>query len=551
VKYQPWFERYSELFSQESEFLEEAGFTLEEETLAEEGRVVFRGLSKAKPQRTLVISFPDSYPSFPPSICDDSNGELLIRHQDPSTRNFCLFGIGAGRWCATCTVSDAIAEVEGLLEKLEIADDDDSAPEPLTAVIPYYGSVTFFVPPGISDHDLTNIKFPAKFTFVLSKDIPNSPRKGFVTSVRFDTQSIGIDSEFPQFVAGPEQTGFLWRLSRGATFDDLVEIVQNNRSKSPTRKPHPEKWFAFVIDEDGSSAHSNREGWTIARASHGSGICFFRAFPFRENEYYARNSNAEVLREKRVAIVGCGCIGSKIAKSLAASGVSKITLFDFDFFEPYNSARHVLGLDSFGEAKLHALAKHLTLVNPFLTRDGNLKGLPHNLGGPFRESENRKVIEYLSECDLIIETTGVHHVSRWINEVAHDSGVPSIFASVTNGAWSGEIMRYVPKLTACWVCWLDEFYDSRPPGDDTKDGAFFAPGCNQPSFIGSAHETGSVAEITATIASDTLLTDFSSVNANFDYFRWNGRDETGRLILKSELFKVKADPSCYLKCGNR
>lgn len=65
------------------------------------------------------------------------------------------------------------------------------------------------------------------------------------------------------------------------------------------------------------------------------------------------------LENKRVTIVGCGSLGSKIAANLAASGVNRFNLVEYDYYEPLNSVRHELGVEWFGINKAKALLSRL------------------------------------------------------------------------------------------------------------------------------------------------------------------------------------------------
>jgi hypothetical protein len=66
-----------------------------------------------------------------------------------------------------------------------------------------------------------------------------------------------------------------------------------------------------------------------------------------------------ILAQKKVGIVGCGALGSKIAASLARSGVCDFLLVDDDIFTPANLIRHELDVESLGAHKAEALAARL------------------------------------------------------------------------------------------------------------------------------------------------------------------------------------------------
>ena len=67
------------------------------------------------------------------------------------------------------------------------------------------------------------------------------------------------------------------------------------------------------------------------------------------------------LEGKKIAIVGCGSLGSHLAMSLVKSGATNLTLIDNEKLEPENIARHLCGLDyaSKNFMKVKAVKEHI------------------------------------------------------------------------------------------------------------------------------------------------------------------------------------------------
>ncbi|MDR1861931.1 MAG: sulfur carrier protein ThiS adenylyltransferase ThiF [Candidatus Ancillula sp.] len=82
-------------------------------------------------------------------------------------------------------------------------------------------------------------------------------------------------------------------------------------------------------------------------------------------ERYARNlqGSYEPLRRARVAICGCGGLGSNIATALARIGVGYLKLIDFDAVEPSNLNRQNFFESHLGQDKPLALQEMLHNVN--------------------------------------------------------------------------------------------------------------------------------------------------------------------------------------------
>jgi len=84
-------------------------------------------------------------------------------------------------------------------------------------------------------------------------------------------------------------------------------------------------------------------------------------------EYLLERSGAELsLRDKTIAVIGCGAVGSRIAEQLALSGLGHIILVDNDRLSQDNIYRHVLGGSAIGDLKAKAMATHLKWRLPYV-----------------------------------------------------------------------------------------------------------------------------------------------------------------------------------------
>ncbi len=96
--------------------------------------------------------------------------------------------------------------------------------------------------------------------------------------------------------------------------------------------------------------------------------------PSKENLYKRQvilpeigTSGQQKLSEAKIAIIGCGGLGSTVAVYLAASGVGHIHLVDFDKIDVTNLHRQVFyNLDDVGKSKAKVLADHILKISPFV-----------------------------------------------------------------------------------------------------------------------------------------------------------------------------------------
>ena len=76
------------------------------------------------------------------------------------------------------------------------------------------------------------------------------------------------------------------------------------------------------------------------------------------------------LRAAHIVVVGLGGVGSWAAEALARSGVGHLTLIDLDHIAESNTNRQVQALgDTFGKAKVVAMAERLVAINPIVRVD--------------------------------------------------------------------------------------------------------------------------------------------------------------------------------------
>jgi len=154
-----------------------------------------------------------------------------------------------------------------------------------------------------------------------------------------------------------------------------------------------------------------------------------------------RNS---AFKGKRVAIVGCGSMGSKVAASLARMGVSSFYLVDSDVMKAGNIERNELDWAAVGAHKADALKVLLKRINAQVTVDLWV----NHLGGQTTSANLEMCLSALSACDLIIETTGSGQGFVYASGVSEDAGVPIVWGRVFGGGFGGYIARSRPNIEA-------------------------------------------------------------------------------------------------------
>lgn len=147
------------------------------------------------------------------------------------------------------------------------------------------------------------------------------------------------------------------------------------------------------------------------------------------------------LSGKTVGIVGSGSVGSKIAISLARSGVGKFYLIDEDVFLPGNTCRNSLDWRNVGEYKVHAVAEIIACISATAQVDVAML----SLGGQESSLTLDRVLRRLGRCDLIIDATANPKVFILLALVARTSAKPLVWGEVFAGGIGGMVARSRPE----------------------------------------------------------------------------------------------------------
>jgi molybdopterin/thiamine biosynthesis adenylyltransferase len=148
------------------------------------------------------------------------------------------------------------------------------------------------------------------------------------------------------------------------------------------------------------------------------------------------------LGSKTVAIVGLGSVGSKVAVSLARSGVRGFLLIDDDVLLLGNLRRNELSWMQVGVHKVKGVREMLSLVAPGCV----IRERIQRVAGQENSSSAASVLEEVGGCDLIIDATADVSVFLLLGAVAKRCKTPMCWAELFAGGIGGLIARSRPKL---------------------------------------------------------------------------------------------------------
>ena len=161
------------------------------------------------------------------------------------------------------------------------------------------------------------------------------------------------------------------------------------------------------------------------------------------------------LPELKVGIIGLGSMGSKIAISLAKSGIRKFVVVDDDFLKLENLVRHELSWAEVGLHKVDAIKNALNLTMPNL----EIEVLNHRIAGQEPPIKAAKALQSLSQCDLLLDATANPEVFLHVAAIANAYKIPMCWGEVFAGGYGGLIARARPDIDPNPIAVRDGFYE--------------------------------------------------------------------------------------------
>ncbi len=221
------------------------------------------------------------------------------------------------------------------------------------------------------------------------------------------------------------------------------------------------------------------------------------------------------LKQSSALVIGTGGLGSPVSLYLAAAGVGRIGLVDYDVVDSTNLQRQVVhGESKVGKLKVESARERLLDLNHFIQVDA--------INAPFT-SEN--ALRIAAEYDIIIDGTDNFPTRYLSNDVAVFLGKPNVYGSIFR--FDGQASVFYAREGPCYRCLFPE---PPPPG--------LVPTCAEGGVLGVL--PGTIGSIQATEALKMLLGIGSSL--------------VGRLMLYNALdmefdfVNLRKNPKCRV-CG--
>jgi molybdopterin/thiamine biosynthesis adenylyltransferase/rhodanese-related sulfurtransferase/molybdopterin converting factor small subunit len=221
------------------------------------------------------------------------------------------------------------------------------------------------------------------------------------------------------------------------------------------------------------------------------------------------------LKNASVLCVGAGGLGSPLALYLAAAGVGRIGIIDFDVVDESNLQRQIIhDTQSVGTSKLASAKKRLNALNPYVQVETHEARLT-----------SANAVELFKQYDVIADGTDNFATRYLVNDACVLTGRPNAYGSIFR--FEGQLAVFGLKDGPCYRCLYPE---PPPPG--------LVPSCSEAGVLGVL--PGVIGTMQAIEALKLIL--------------GIGRPLSGRLMLYDALeqswrtLKVKKNPACPV-CG--
>ena len=222
------------------------------------------------------------------------------------------------------------------------------------------------------------------------------------------------------------------------------------------------------------------------------------------------------LKAASVLCIGAGGLGSPVAMYLAAAGVGRIGIVDFDVVDHSNLQRQVIhGTPDVGRPKLDSARDRLNALNP------EVKVETHDVA-----LSSQNALELLADYDIIVDGTDNFPTRYLVNDACVILGKPNVYGSIFR--FEGQASVFATKEGPCYRCLYPE---PPPPG--------LVPSCAEGGVLGVL--PGVIGTIQATEAVKLIMGVGEPLVNRFMIY--------DALRMRFRELKLRKDPECPV-CGD-
>ena len=226
-------------------------------------------------------------------------------------------------------------------------------------------------------------------------------------------------------------------------------------------------------------------------------------------------SGQKKIKAASVLVIGTGGLGSPVALYLAAAGVGRIGLVDYDQVDSSNLQRQVIhGTSQLGELKVVSARQRMLDINPDIQVD--------IYNEPFTSANAMQIAK---DYDILIDGTDNFPTRYLSNDVSVLLGKPNVYGSIYR--FDGQVSVFDARSGPCYRCLFPE---PPPPG--------LVPSCAEGGVLGVL--PGTIGTLQATEALKLILGIGETLNGRLLLFN--------ALDMSFEFVNLRKNPNCRI-CG--
>jgi molybdopterin/thiamine biosynthesis adenylyltransferase/rhodanese-related sulfurtransferase/molybdopterin converting factor small subunit len=223
------------------------------------------------------------------------------------------------------------------------------------------------------------------------------------------------------------------------------------------------------------------------------------------------------MKAASVLMIGTGGLGAPVGMYLAAAGVGRIGIVDFDVVEESNLQRQIIhGTKDLGRRKIESARDRLRDINPHIEIETHETRLT-----------SQNALQLFRNYDIIVDGTDNFPTRYLVNDACVLTGKPNVYGSIFR--FEGQASVFWAERGACYRCLYPE---PPPPG--------LVPSCAEGGVLGVL--PGIVGAIQANETIKLILgAEDIMVNRLLLFDAWQ---------MKFREFKLRKDPKCPV-CGEQ
>jgi adenylyltransferase/sulfurtransferase len=228
-------------------------------------------------------------------------------------------------------------------------------------------------------------------------------------------------------------------------------------------------------------------------------------------------SGQKKIKAASVLVIGTGGLGSPVALYLAAAGVGRIGLVDYDRVDSSNLQRQVIhGTSQLGNLKVDSARQRMLDINPAIQVDV--------YNEPFTSANAMQIAK---DYDILIDGTDNFPTRYLSNDVSVLLGKPNVYGSIYR--FDGQVSVFDAREGPCYRCLFPE---PPPPG--------LVPSCAEGGVLGVL--PGTIGTLQATEALKLILGIGETLNGRLLLFN--------ALDMSFDFVNLRKNPNCKICSPN-